>query len=219
MRDLKNIKGAIFDMDGTIIDSMQYWDQLDERFLTRRGFEYTEEVSQYLRTCSLAMSAEYFSKNYGIPGSIEDIIKMINDEMREPYEKDVTVKEGAVEFLEALKEKGVPMCIATSTDRELVELVLNRLDLMKYFGKIFTCSEIGKNKDHPDIFEEALSYLGTEREDTPIFEDSLYAMKTAKKAGYPVVAVADKSAEWSREEIQKIADIYVEKPGDLKTFF
>lgn len=213
--DKIKLNGAIFDMDGTIIDSMRYWAELDERFLTERNLPYTSEVSDYLKTCSLSMAAEFFSAEYGIEGSVGEIEKMIVDGMREPYEKLVQAKKGAPELLSHLERIGVSMCIATSTDRELAETVLERLDLRRYFVDVLSCSDIGKNKDHPDIFYAAMDKMGTSVEDTVVFEDSFYAIKTAVKHGFRVAAVADVSAEPERTEIIEMADVFVENPGDL----
>ncbi len=213
------LNGAIFDMDGTIIDSMRYWAELDERFLTERNLPYTSEVSNYLKTCSLRMAAEFFSAEYGIEGSVEEIEKMIVDGMREPYEKFVKAKKGAPELLRHLESRGVSMCIATSTDRELAEIVLQRLDLRRYFVDVISCSDIGKNKDHPDIFYAAMDKMGTSVEETVVFEDSFYAIKTAVKYGFRVAAVADVSAEPERSEITDMADVFVENPGDLIRWF
>lgn len=213
--DKIKLNGAIFDMDGTIIDSMRYWAELDERFLTERNLPYTSEVSDYLKTCSLSMAAEFFSAEYGIEGSVGEIEKMIVDGMREPYEKLVQAKKGAPELLSHLERIGVSMCIATSTDRELAETVLERLDLRRYFVDVLSCSDIGKNKDHPDIFYAAMDKMGTSVEDTVVFEDSFYAIKTAVKHGFRVAAVADVSAEPERTEIIEMADVFVENPGNL----
>lgn len=217
--DKMELKGAIFDMDGTLLDSMKYWSQLDERYLKKRGIEYNHEISDYLKTCSLRMAAEFLKKEFNLPDEIKEIEEEIIDGMREPYEKLVTAKDGAIELLELFKEKNVRMSIATSTERDVAKKVLARLDMLKYFDDVLSCSDIGKNKDYPDIFHEAMRIMGTEKDDTVVFEDSYYAIKTAKENRFRVAVIEDDSAIPEREDIKMLADIYGQNPADLIKYF
>ena len=130
------------------------------------------------------------------------------------YRFEVPLKPGAAELLERLRQDGVKLCIATATDRHLVEAALDRCGVLSCFGEIFTCNEVGHGKDEPDIFEEALRFLGTEKAETVVFDDALYAVRTAKEAGFPVAAVYD-SHEKAQDQIRMLADVYLEELTQL----
>ena len=203
------LKGAIFDLDGTLLDSMGVWDGAGEKYLARKGRIPAPGLREILRPMTMAETAEYFRKEYGVPGSIEDICGEINALIEDGYVNFLPMKEAAGEFLRKLKEHGVRMCVATATDRPLAEGALRRLGVEGFFRGILTCSETGCGKDRPDIFLKALALLGTAMEETVVFEDSLHAIKTAKAAGFKVAAVYDASADGNREEIRACADWYL----------
>lgn len=203
------LKGAIFDLDGTLLDSMEVWDHLAEKYLTRKGMIPAPGLREMLRAMTVAETAEYFRKEYGVPGSGETIRNEINALAESEYIDSLPLKESAGEFLHRLGENGVRMCVATATDRHLVEAAFKRLGVEKFFCGIITCHEMGCGKDRPDIFFKALSILGTAMDETVVFEDSLYAIRTAKAAGFKVAAVYDASADGSRQEIRAAADWYL----------
>ena len=118
------IKGAIFDFDGTLVDSMFIWDTFGEDYLRTLGKEPRENLSETFKTFTLEQAAEYYRKNYGVTLSVEEIVDAVNDMVAEIYRTKVTLKDGVREFLEALKSQGVKMCVATVTDRPIVEDVL-----------------------------------------------------------------------------------------------
>ena len=125
------------------------------------------------------------------------------------YRFEVSMRPGVAELLAQLQASGVKLCIATATDRYLVEAALERCGVLSCFGAIFTCNEVGHGKDEPDIFEEALRFLGTEKAETVVFDDALYAVRTAKEAGFPVAVIYD-SHEKSQEGLRALADFYIE---------
>jgi len=134
------------------------------------------------------------------------------------YKNDVKLKDGVVQVLELLNNRGVKMCIATATDRWLFEPALERFDLNKYFKCIFTCTEEKTSKANPDIYIRAADYLETEINETLVVEDALYAMKTAKKAGFIVTGIYDKSADDEQDEIKAVCDYYCINPGEMLGF-
>ncbi len=202
------IKGAIFDLDGTILDSMFLWDTIGEDYLRSLGEEPKENLAEIFKTFTLQQAAEYYRNHYGIKLSVEEIVVGINSMVAKIYRTKVTLKSGVKDFLKRLHDNGVKMCIATVTDRPIVEDVLKRLKVLEYFSEIFTCAEVGFSKETPEIYRQALKNLGTEKTGTVVFEDALHALKTAKGDGFKVVAVYD-SYEPRQEEMKEISDYYI----------
>lgn len=203
------ITGAIFDLDGVLLDSMFIWDTLGETYLKSQGIQPREDINEALRPMSLLQAAEYFYSDYGINESVQEIMDGINRLVEHYYVDLVKPKPGVIHFLDKLKNNHVKMCITTATDRFMVDAALKRNKMEQYFERIFTCTEVGHGKDEPDIFLQAFEYLGISKKGTIVFEDALYAIKTAKNADFPVVAVYDNSARSHQAEIIKIADAYI----------
>ena len=203
------IRGAIFDVDGTLLDSMFIWDTIGEAYLRSIGYQPKENLNETFKNMSLHQAARYYQTEYGVTRSIDEIMDGVNAMLERYYRFEVPLKPGVAELLERLRQSGVKLCIATATDRHLVEAALDRCGVLSCFGEIFTCNEVGHGKDEPDIFEEALRFLGTRREETLVFDDALYAVRTAKEAGFPVAAVYD-SHERSQAEVRARSDLYLE---------
>ena len=208
------IKGAIFDLDGTLIDSMFIWDTLGEEYLKSFGIEPKENLTEVFKTFTLKQAAEYYRKRYGIGLSVCEIIEGINNMVAEIYRTKVALKPNVSDFLKRLQSAGVKMCVATVTDRPIVEDILKRLNVREYFSEIFTCSEVGYNKETPEIYRQALKHLGTEKAETVVFEDTLHALKTAKEDGFNVAAVYD-SHEQRQEKMKEISDYYITDFGSF----
>lgn len=203
-----NIKGAIFDLDGTLLDSMHIWDTIAEDYLLSQGILPDSNLREAVRVMSIQQVCEHFCNVYGLPLTQQEIADGINKMIEDFYFNHAQLKDGAVEMLERLKNHGTRMCVATATDRYLVEAALNRTGIADYFGRIFTCTESGAGKDQPDIFDQALDFLGTAKNETIIFEDSLYAIKTAKAHGFIVAAFYDAVSHHQQKEIKSLADYY-----------
>ena len=208
------IRGAIFDVDGTLLDSMFIWDTIGEAYLRSIGYQPKENLNETFKNMSLHQAARYYQTEYGVTQSIDEIMDGVNAMLERYYRFEVPLKPGAAELLERLRQDGVTLCIATATDRHLVEAALDRCGVLSCFGEIFTCNEVGHGKDEPDIFEAALRFLGTRREETLVVDDALYAVRTAKEAGFPVAAVYD-SHEKAQDQIRMLADVYLEELTQL----
>ena len=202
------LTGAIFDFDGTLLDSMFIWDTIGEDYLRTLGKEPHEDLKETFMTLTLEEAAEYYREHYKVTLSVTEIVDSINAMVEGIYRTKVTLKPGVAEYLRLLKESGVKMCVATVTDRYLVEDTLERLGILHYFCGIFTCAEVGYGKDKPIIYQKALEHLGTAKEETFVFEDSLFALETAKAEGFPTVGVYDMH-ESRQEEMKRLADCYV----------
>lgn len=203
------ISGAIFDVDGTLLDSMSIWDTIGADYLRSIGYIPRENLNEIFKNMSLLQAAEYYRNEYGVTLRVEEIMSGVNAMLEQFYQYEAPLKPGAAELLARLRQNRVKLCIATATDRYLVEAALERCGVLSCFGEIFTCNEVGHGKDEPDIFEAALRFLGTEKAETVVFDDAFYAVKTAKEAGFPVAAVYDRH-EKNSEEIRALADLYLE---------
>ena len=202
------IKGAIFDLDGTLLDSMSIWDTIGEDYLRSLGIEPRENLAETFKTFTLEESADYYRTHYGVTLSVEEIINGVNGMIEDFYRNTVSLKKGVSEFLERLSKDGVKMCVATVTDKYLVEAALTRLSVRQYFGEIFTTAEVGCDKNKPTIYRTALDHLGTPKSETVVFEDTLHALMTAKNDGFPVAAVYDEH-ESRQTEMKANGDYYI----------
>ena len=212
------LKGAIFDFDGTLFDTMFIWNTAGETYLRSIGIEPREDLRKVLKTMSLLQSATYISDKYAISLTVEEIMNGINRTVEDFYFHTVQPKEGVATFLEQMKKQGVKICIATATDRYQVEAALKRYCMEHFFSEIFTCTDVGHGKDEPFIFRKAMDYLGTTRENTVVFEDAYHAAKTAKADGFVTVAVYD-SHEEKQKELQALSDFYFENYTETDTFW
>ena len=212
------LKGAIFDFDGTLVDSMFIWDTIGEDYLRSLGKEPHEDLKETFMTLTLEEAAEYYRTHYGVTLSVKEIVDGVNTMVEGIYRTRVALKQGVADFLAQLKENGTRMCIATVTDRYLVEETLDRLGILQYFSEIFTCAEVGYGKDKPIIYRKALEHLDTARNETYVFEDSLFALKTAKADGFTTVGVYDRH-ENRQDNLKNLADYYIVDFADpvLKT--
>ena len=202
-----NFKGAIFDADGTLIDSMGMWRSLGRRYLCTLGLTPEDGLDARLYAMSFDEGCEYLSRNYGLEEVKAGIFAMIENF----YHNEVTLKPGITGYLDQLRRNNIPMVIATVGDRELLTAALNRTGIADYFREIFTGSELNTTKHEPLIYLECAHYLGLEPEDIAVFEDALYAVRTAKNAGFITFGVRDSSNLHDTDEIQRTADYYVEE--------
>lgn len=205
------ISGAIFDLDGTLLDSMAIWQTIDSDYIRSKGLVPEKNLSDKLINTTIRQAAQYFKNNYPLTEGIDTIIDEINNMTEDFYINEAPLKEGVADFLKHLKICGVKMCVATATDRHLAQAALKRNGVLDCFDGVFTCSEAGHSKNEPHIFREAIDFLGTEKDSTWVFEDASHAITTAKKEGFKICGIYDKWAK-DAEIIQAASDIY------LKTF-
>ena len=206
--DINLIKGAIFDMDGTLLDSMSIWDSAATDYLISRGAAPRPGLFDEMLTLGGHEIPQYFQAEYGIYESEEEIRNGIYQLLEEYYFFKVPLKPGVTAVLDTMRDKGVKMCVATATDRELVEPALHRCGIIEYFGRIFTCGEERTSKSSPDIYLRAAAFLGTDIADTLVVEDAPYAIKSAENAGFPVAAIYDIASADKQDEIKEICEYY-----------
>ncbi len=179
-----NFKGAIFDADGTLLNSMYVWEELGERFLRGLNIEPEKNLSEVLSQMSLNESSIYLMNKYSLKMKPDEIIEGILKIIEDFYFYEVELMPGVKNFLETLSMKKIPMVIATSGDRKLLDAALKRNGIEKYFAKIFTCDELDTTKREAKIFITCSKYLGLKPNETAVFEDAEFALETAKDAGF-----------------------------------
>ena len=212
------IKGAIFDMDGTLVNSLMYWDHLWEsigkKYMNDASFRPTDEDDKKVRTMIYAEAMEYFWEKYQIPSELSDFLLFVTDGVGDFYREIVRPKEGAIELLEFLKSKGIRICLATATKMADVKIAVEVCDIDKYLDFKFSCADIGVGKDRPDIYLISRDALGFSEDELCVFEDSFLAIETAKKAGFKTIGIYDQYNA-GQERLRASSDIYLEKGRPL----
>lgn len=203
---------AIFDLDGTITDSMKYWRNFAKYFLIENGFSEDDGINDIERidgTKWVEAICDFICTKYKIDVTPRSLYDWGLNFMRKRYETTIDFKPGARRLLDNLKEQGVKMCICSSTDKELMQPALDRLDLNKYFEFTLHCRQFGKEKNNPETFEYCMKKLGASSPDqVAVFEDALYSASTAHAAGFYVVGMFD-DTENSAQEMKKVCNQYV----------
>lgn len=214
------ITGAIFDMDGVLIDSMPVWENIDGIYLKGQGKEPEPGLTEILFTKSMQEAAEYLRQAYGLPKTAVQIAEEIIDLVRLCYREEIPAKAGALPFVRGLRDAGVHITVATASDRELAEAALLRLGILEYVEGIFTCKDAGAGKEaSPAVYLDALGSMGTEMAGTWVFEDVLHGIRTANRAGFQTAGVYDASSEAYQELIQKEASVYLRDLTDFNGFY
>jgi HAD superfamily hydrolase (TIGR01509 family) len=203
------IEGVVFDADGTLLASTSMWMEAGLRYLQTLGIITDTSLGEKMFSMTLADSAQYLRTTYQIDRSNEEIARGINQTIQSFYQNEVTLKQGAKEFLESLYKKNIPITLATATDRELIESGLRHTGILHYFEQIFTCGEVEAGKDRPDIYLHARECMGSKLEKTWVFEDAVHAAKTARMAGFMVAGVYDPISHDHQDALRSLSHIYL----------
>jgi len=203
-----NITGAIFDFDGTLFDSMPAWIGIREAFFASIGIEMTEEDREFFRGKFTSEALPLAIDRFQLKMSYAELLASFFDYLTQRYLDMAVPKNDIIEFLEKLRARGVKIGIATASGEPAVKAALEKFGMLDYFPVIYSTYTVGVSKLEPKVYDVVLEELGTDKETTWVFEDALYAAKTAKENGYPVVGIFDES-ERRTEGLQQLVDIYI----------
>ncbi|MDH6367705.1 MULTISPECIES: HAD family phosphatase [unclassified Breznakia] len=200
---------CIFDLDGTLLDSMGLWQDIDKEYLARFNIPFDDQISEDIKSMTFNESADYFLERFELPKTKEEIMDDWNEMAEEAYRDTIPTKPGVHAFLADLEAHNIKMCIATSCTKEHALLALDRLGILKYFDFLLTCKDVGKNKEFPDVFLACAKKLDVPIKKTMVFEDLLVALQVAKKEGFQTCAVEDILTVHQNKEVKAVADIFI----------
>lgn len=203
------MKAFIFDLDGTLTDSMYVWVNADRKFLGKFGIEPDDEYNRTITSLTFTEGVNYIKTRYNIDMTQEEIMNELYNLAYDEYEKNVNLKKGVIEFLDRVKKQRIKLGIATSSIKDMCYAVLKRHDILKYFDTIVFSDDVGVNKTFPDIYIETAKRLGEDIKNCVVFEDVPHAAMGAKKSGAFVVGVYDEFSDDKKEEMEKICDKYI----------
>lgn len=206
---------AIFDMDGTLLDSMGAWKNLGRNYLKSLGICPPKDLEERTAAMSMREGAEYFHRELGAPGTWKEILRDLDSRMEAEYRESLPLKEGVREYLEYLRENEIKMCVLTATPAYMAQAAFARLGIGEYFEFVMDCEETGKKKTEEECYLAAAGRLGGRPEQTAVYEDADFALKTAKKAGFYTVGIYDETMADRRMVLENLCDIYAENFSEL----
>ena len=206
---LQNKKAVIFDLDGTLVDSMWMWKAIDIEYLGKFGISLPKTLQKDIEGMSFSETAVYFKETFQIPDSLEEIKATWNRMAYKKYTKEVPLKTGVKEFLDYCKKNGIKLGIATSNSRELVDATLEALNIREYFDCVMTACEVAKGKPAPDIYLAVAESVEVKPAECLVFEDIEMGILAGKSAGMEVCAVEDAFSMDQMELKKKLADYYI----------
>lgn len=212
---MNDIEAVIFDLDGTLVDSMWVWEQIDIDFLKSKGYTPPEDLKDAITHLTFTQTAEYFKNRFNLSDSIDEIKNTWHNMAYNFYSSKVFLKEGVVPFFEKLKSLNIKIGLATSSSVVLLEATLKNNGIYDLFDAITVTDEVNKSKENPDVYLLAAKKLNVSPENCVVFEDIIAAVRGAKLAGMKVVGVYDKASDDQKEILIKSCDKYIHSYNEL----
>lgn len=212
---INNIKCAIFDLDGTLVDSMWVWSKIDIDYLSSKGHAMPSNLKDEISHLSFTQTAMYFKERFNIDDSLEQILDDWHRMAFNEYANNVKLKDGAKDFLKKLKDNDIKICLATSNSKPLLEACLKNNYVYQYFDSITTTDEVSNGKNCPDVYLLAASKVDVSPLNCIVFEDIVPAVKGAKAANMKVVAIKDEHSINDVETLKELSDKYIENYLEL----
>ena len=213
------ISGVIFDLDGTLLESTNIWNEIDIEYLGRYGYEVPDDYKEKIATLGFLDIAKYTIDRFNIDDSPENVVNTWNSMAQKAYEYDVKLKTGARELLDYIKKKNIPMAVATSNHSQLYEPCLKRNGIYEYFLAFTETKEVGAGKEKPDIYLKAAKKIGVNPKECVVFEDILAALETAKKAGFQTIGIWEEDRKQEKSKFIENSDFVVEDLRQAIEFF
>lgn len=207
-------KAAIFDFDGTLAETAHLWREVDVAFLSKRGLPYTPDYPQRLAALGFEKGAQYTIERYGLNETVEEICAEWNEMGSALYRETVRLRPGSQRYVEALKARGIPCALATTNDRAVLGS-MRHVDVYALFDACVHGVEVGKSKDHPDIYYEAARRLGVDAGDCIVFEDIVPALRSARRAGMRTCGVRANDPNQAVDEARAVADLWLDDWLDI----